>query len=232
MKVAILQSNYIPWKGYFDIINSVDQFIWYDDVQYTPRDWRNRNRIKTTDGLKWLTVPCNGGRKMQIREVEVSGDKWRRKHWTSISHAYARAPFFAEHADFFEDMYLGRFERNLSKLNHRFVEKISRDLLGVKTRFTNSSDYWSDGAGQDRLMGILQEAGATTYFSGPAGKAYIDEALFEERGIAIEWMDYSGYPEYPQLHGDFEHGVSILDLLFNVGADAPEYIWGWRDRLK
>ncbi|MEE2906799.1 MAG: WbqC family protein [Planctomycetota bacterium] len=224
--VAVLQSNYIPWKGYFDIINSVDLFVWYDNVQYTPQNWRNRNRIKTVNGMIWLTVPCNGRLGMEIQEVRISEHAWRRKHWASISQAYAHAPYFDEYRDFFSELYFGGSQESLSDLNHLFIERICRGLLGVDTPFRDASEFSTEGSGQERLLGILEEISATTYLSGPGGKDYIDPNLFEERGITIEWMDYSRYPEYPQLHGAFEHGVSILDLLFNVGPDASKYIWG------
>ena len=226
MKVAILQSNYIPWKGYFDIINSVDLFVWYDNVQYTPRNWRNRNRIKTSNGTIWLSVPCDGTQGMTIEDVRILGDAWRNKHWTALEQAYARAPHFDEYRELFAELYLEGTDEFLSSLNRTFIERICRGPLEVDTPFRDACEFPVTGIGQERILGILEAVSATTYVSGPAGKNYIDPNLFEERGITIEWMEYSKYPEYPQLHGAFEHGVSILDLLFNVGPDASKYIWG------
>lgn len=228
-RIAILQSSYIPWKGFFDIINSVDQFVWYDDVQFTLRDWRSRNRIKTKDGLLWLSVPCFHKGSPIIQEVKISDSSWQKKHWNSITHAYSKAPYFVFYKEFFEELYLRCHWEFLSEMNKAFVEKISVELLGIKTTFLNSNDYNAQGAKQDRLLDLIKKIGCDTYFSGPAAKDYIDENEFKLHNIKLEWMDYKGYPTYPQLHGEFEHAVSIIDLLFNVGPEAPKYIWGWRE---
>jgi len=228
-QVAVLQSNYIPWKGYFDIINSVDEFIWYDDVQYTKRDWRNRNRIKTSRGSQWLTIPCRGKGRPLINQVEIDDPSWRQKHWQTLSRAYCRAPYFNDFHDYFEELYLGRRWQLLHEVNRTFVERICQDILGVTTRFVDSARYSLESSKQERMLDLLEQAGADRYLSGPAAKDYLDEGEFLDRGIELVWMDYGGYPVYPQLHGRFEHKVSILDLLFNVGDRAPWYIWGWRE---
>jgi hypothetical protein len=228
-RVAILQSNYIPWKGYFDIIHSVDEFVWYDDVQYTKRDWRTRNKIITANGTLWLTVPCSGKRDLLINQVELKDPKWQEKHWKTLSNAYSKAPFFSQYREFFKELYLGRRWEMLYLMNRTFVEKISQEILGIKTIFSDSTDYDAQGRKQGRLLDIIEKARADTYLSGPAAKNYIDEDEFHRQNISLEWMDYSGYPEYPQLYGEFTHTVTILDLLFNVGNEAPWYIWGWRE---
>lgn len=107
-KVAILQSNYIPWKGYFDLIGAVDEFILYDDMQYTRRDWRNRNQIKTPQGVQWLTVPVRvkGKYEQKIRDTEIDGSDWAVAHWKALVQNYARAPHFAEIAAWLEPLYL------------------------------------------------------------------------------------------------------------------------------
>jgi len=230
MKIAILQSSYIPWKGFFDIINSVDEFVWYDDVQFSRCDWRSRNNIKTKDGLLWLTVPCFHKGKPLIQDVRISDPSWQKKHWTTISQAYSKAPYFAFYRDYFEQLYLENKWEMLSEMNRTFVEKISRDLLEIKTPFINSKEYNSQGVKQDKLLDLICKIGCDSYLSGPAAKDYIDENEFINRNIKLEWMDYSGYPVYPQIHGEFVHTVSVLDLLFNVGPEAPKYIWGWRER--
>ncbi len=119
-KVAIIQSNYIPWKGYFDIINSVDVFILYDDMQYTRRDWRNRNKIITPKGLQWLTIPVavKGKYYQKINEVEISDSSWAKKHWGSIVHNYHNAPYFKDYKNLFSSLYLGMDETSLSKVNY------------------------------------------------------------------------------------------------------------------
>jgi len=230
-RVAILQPNYIPWKGYFDIINMVDLFVLYDDVQYTVRDWRNRNMIKTKTGLIWLTIPTDGSVHKIIKDVKVIYDeKWNSKHWKAIQLNYAKAPFFKEFKDFFEQLYLNTKETYLWEVDLKFIMEIN-NLLGIKTKIVNSSDlnYNRNLKKTERLIEILNLVGATHYLSGPSAKNYIDEELFVKAGIVLEWMDYSGYPEYPQLYPPFVHTVSIVDLILNTGKDAPKYMKSFRN---
>ena len=224
-RVAIIQSNYIPWKGYFDIINMVDEFILYDDRQYTKRDWRNRNLIKTAHGLRWLTIPVKvkGRFEQRIDETLIDDASWRDQHWRTIAQEYAGAPHFKEHRDAFGDLYAGATFERLSDVNRHFIEGACA-ILGITTRLAWSTDYEARGDRTERLVSLCQASGATEYLSGPAARSYIDEALFRDAGVALTYMDYAGYPEYPQLHGGFEHGVSILDLIFNAGPDATRYM--------
>lgn len=223
--VAILQSNYIPWKGYFDLIRRSDLFILYDDMQYTRRDWRNRNIIKTPQGPAWLTIPVQvKGRYIQpIREVQISDPSWERTHWQTLAHNYARAPFWAFYRERLESLYLDCRETHLSRINHRFLAALC-EWLGIRTPIHWSMDYALAPGKTERLLDLCRQAGATRYLSGPAARDYLDASLFNQAGIEVEWMDYAGYPEYPQLHGPFEHKVSALDLLLNTGPDAPAYL--------
>ncbi len=223
--VAIVQSNYIPWKGYFDLINSADEFVLFDDMQFTRRDWRNRNKIKTAHGLKWLTIPVavKGRYYQRICDTLVSDSDWGVAHWTTIRHAYGRSPFFKDYETLFEQLYLETTETCLSAINHRFITAIC-DLLGIKTKLSWSSDYQLVEGKTRRLVEICRQAGADEYLSGPAAGDYLEPEQFEAIDISLRYMDYSGYPEYPQLYGDFDHGVTILDLLFNVGPEAPKYM--------
>jgi hypothetical protein len=224
-KVAIVQSNYIPWKGYFDMLAGVDEFILYDDMQYTRRDWRNRNQIKTPQGVQWITVPVlvKGKYHQKIRETEIDGHDWAADHWKSLSQNYRRAPHFEEIAAWVEPLYLGETYTHISQLNRSFIEAVS-GYLGYKTVISNSWDYTLLDGKSERLADLCAQAGGTEYISGPAAKDYIEESEFATRGIRLTWFDYSGYPEYPQLWGDFQHGVTILDLLFNCGKDSPQYM--------
>lgn len=223
--VAIVQSNYIPWKGYLDLIAYVDEFILYDDAQYTRRDWRNRNRIKTPQGLHWLTIPVKvKGRYHQcIKDTVVSDTKWNDRHWLTLAHHYAQAQFFQAYRDQLEELYRGCRERYLSLINHRFLTALTR-WLGIDTRITCSMDYQLTGDRTERLLCLCQQAGATEYVSGPAARAYLDESLFGEAGVNVSWMSYEGYPEYHQLHPPFEHKVSVLDLLLHTGAEAGAHM--------
>lgn len=228
-RVAINQSNYIPWKGYFDIIHDVDLFIFYDDVQYTKNDWRNRNQVKTPAGLQWLTIPTGSDLRRRICDVSIESAAWQRKHWQTLMQLYRRAPFFGDYSPSFAAVYGEHEWRNLSELNQFLIRKIAHDFLGIQTPMRQSSDFTSSGRSQDRLLSLLKAVQADLYVSGPAGKAYIEEERFREAGIEIIWKDYSGYPEYSQFHPPFQHAVTILDLLFHTGPRAPFYIWGWRD---
>lgn len=224
-RVAILQSNYIPWKGYFDLINSVDEFILYDDMQFTRRDWRNRNLIKTPRGLEWLTIPVSvKGRYLQkICETTVSEPGWSETHSATLRHNYSKAPFFELYRPVFEPLY-ARHEPLLSAVNFGFIAAIC-GILGVATRLSWSMDYRPLKEGKtERLVDLCKRAGGTHYVSGPAARDYIEPALFEAAGIGLSFFDYSGYPEYPQRFGAFEHGVTILDLFFNTGPQARRYM--------
>jgi hypothetical protein len=222
-KIAILQSNYIPWKGYFDLIAAVDEFIVYDDAQFTKNDWRNRNRIKTPKGLEWISVPVGQDIRRRIRDVELTDRGWQKKHWKTLEANYRRAAHFAEVASVFEPLYTQRSHCRLSALNREFIEAIC-GFLGVRTRITNSWDYDLVDGRTERLAALAVQAGAAEYVSGPSAKSYVDEAAFAAHGIKLTWFDYAGYPEYPQLWGPFSHEVSVLDLLFNCGKEAARYM--------
>ena len=224
-RVAIIQSNYIPWKGYFDIVAMVDEFVFLDDAQFTRRDWRNRNKIKTPQGVQWLTIPVvSKGRYFQpIDETEIA-EPWTEKHWRSLTLNYQRAAHFEAMAPRIRALYDDLAdERHLSQVNARLIAGLCR-LLGIATPLRWSRDYPVAGTKSERLLSICRAAGATLYLSGPSARGYLDIDLFAAEGIAVEWMDYAGYPPYSQLFGEFEHGVSILDLLFNTGTEAPHFM--------
>lgn len=224
-KIAIVQSNYIPWKGYFDMIQLVDEFILYDDMQYTRRDWRNRNKIKTANGVQWLTVPVEvkGKYFQKINETLISEDKWAKDHWNTLQHTYGKAKFFKEFKQPFEEYYLGSNEKYLSKVNYDLIMIINQ-ILGITTPIKWSSDFVMADGKTERLLDLVLQCGGTEYISGPAAKDYIVDSLFADAGVKLTWMDYSGYPEYPQMHPPFEHGVTVLDLIFNTGSDATKYM--------
>ena len=221
-KVAILQSNYIPWKGYFDMIAAVDEFILYDDVQFTKNDWRNRNQIKTPQGVQWLTIPVGQDIGRRIRDVTI-GTKWQEKHWRTLESNYRRARYFEEIAKWLMPLYFDEPASHLSHLNRRFIDAIC-NYLGIKPKLSSSWDYSLIEGKTERLVDLCAQVGGTEYISGPAARDYIEEGVFGEEGIELTWFDYSGYPEYPQLWEGFTHGVTILDLLFNCGKDAPRYM--------
>jgi hypothetical protein len=223
--VAIVQSCYIPWKCYFDLVASVDEFILYDDRQFTRRDWRNRNRIKTPRGSQWLTIPVEtkGRYHQRIDETEISAPGWNDLHWKTLLHNYAAAAHFSAYRERIEELYRTSNDLRLSAVNRQFLEAIM-DVLGIVTPLSWSTDYEVAGVKTERLVALCLAAGASEYVSGPRARSYLDEPAFAEAGIQLSYFHYSGYPEYEQLYPPFEHGVTILDLLFNTGPDARRHL--------
>jgi len=224
-KVAILQSNYIPWKGYFDLINSVDEFIFYDDMQFTRRDWRNRNKIKTPDGSQWLTIPVQvKGKYFQtIQDTTVAQKNWGIKHWKTIKHHYSNTLYFSKYNTILEHLFYDTSEIFLSQINFKFISEISK-LLSIKTNLRWSNEFHLMGNKSEKLLNICKDCGATKYISGPSAKEYLDLELFQQENIEVSWINYDHYPEYRQKHPPFKHNVTILDLLFNEGPDAANYM--------
>jgi hypothetical protein len=218
-RVAILQSNYIPWKGYFDIIASVDEFILYDDMQFTKNDWRNRNKIKTPNGLKWLSIPVGTDINRSIRQVILPENSWRDKHLRAFKFNYGKAPNYDEIMSLLITIYQDKNLKYLSILNRNLIEVICK-YLGITTKISNSWDYILSEGKTECLVDICKQAGATIYVTGPSAKGYLDQILFSQAKIGVEWFNYEGYTSYPQLWGQFEHGVSIVDLLFNCGKKS------------
>lgn len=229
MNVVILQPSYIPWRGVFDQIQRADLFIFYDDVQYDKRGWRNRNQIKTPQGKQWLTIPVHSrGAQTQnipINQIRIAWDTaWNETHFKAILHAYSRAPHFDDYRPLLETFYQRRDEY-LADFTIDFSIALARELRNTHTQFMRSSEIAGiDGQKTDRLIQILQAVGATHYISGPSAQDYIEIEKFEQAGISLEYMAYQ-YPDYPQLYPPFDPYVSVLDLLFMTGAEAPDYIF-------
>jgi hypothetical protein len=221
-KIAILQSNYIPWKGYFDLISKVDEFVIYDDVQFTKNDWRNRNKIKTPKGLEWITIPVGQNIRRKIKDVIIT-TKWQKKHWKTLQTNYSKANFFKEISEWLEPLYLKKEYKYLSEVNIIFIKKICK-YLEINTKIENSSNYIQFNGQTENLVNICAQSNAKEYISGPSAKNYINESLFNEKNIKLKWINYDNYKKYDQLWGDFVPNVSIVDLLFNLGSKAKNYI--------
>lgn len=225
MKVYISQSNYIPWRGYFDAIRKADLMLVYDCVQFTKNDWRNRNLIKTPNGVQWLTIPCRIAALHQlINDTEVVGPYWAEKHWKSICQNYSQAPFFELHKDSIAKLYnRAKDLSKISEINLLFLQEIL-NLLSIDTRLevVPSVDLEIDPS--RRLVQLCQSVNCHTYLTGPSARNYLNVALFEAAAIKVEWLDYDNYPNYQQLYGDFVSTVSVLDLLFNCGVRSKDYL--------
>jgi hypothetical protein len=225
--IAILQSNYIPWKGYFDIIAAVDEFVIFDEVQFTRRDWRNRNRIVNHGRIQWLTIPVatKGAFDSAVCDIEVVASDWADRHWSTLRHAYGKAPHFHHYAPALERAYAEAARLTLlSAINRHFLKTLCQ-FLDLATPLLSSSDVPREAANPTaRLVEICKARRADRYVSGPAARAYIDPAMFSTAGIALAYADYAGYPTYVQGTAAFEHGVSMLDVLMRLGPDSRRHL--------
>lgn len=228
--VVITQSNYLPWRGFFDLLRSADEVVLLDSVQYTRGDWRNRNLIKTPHGTKWLTIAVQRtGHLRAIDETQVADPDWAERHIRAIEAAYRDAAHYASEAPWlFQHLRSTAGEALLTNINERLLRALCarlaivvpirrcREVIGRETlrRMTPS----------ERLIALLKATGATRYLSGPRAQAYLDVERLAREGIEVAWMAYGGYPEYPQLWGKFEPFVSVIDLLLNTGTEAPRHL--------
>ncbi len=220
MRLAVLQPSYLPWLGYFDQIDRVDVFVYYDDVQYDRNGWRNRNRVKGPNGPVWLTVPVkHTGRGLQrICDVEIDGQRnWAQKHLRSIAQFYAKAPYVNDYIPRLTEL-LGQTWTHLADLDIAINEAII-EWLGLGARVVRSSTLRVEGDRNERLIHICRHFGAGHYLSGNAAKSYVDLEAFAASGISVEWQDYE-HPNYSQLHGTFVSHLSTIDLLMNAGPET------------
>ncbi|MBU1042421.1 MAG: WbqC family protein [Proteobacteria bacterium] len=218
--VGILQPSYLPWLGYFEQIHRADVFVLYDDVQFEKGSWRNRNRIKTPNGPQWLTVPVltKGQEFPLINQIRVNNDQcWQKKHLRSLAQYYSKAPYYGQYAPALEDILAEPWE-SLCELNISLIRHLAA-ALGIDTPFVLSSELDVPGSGAARLVEILSRLGGTVFYEGAAGRDYIEETLFEARGMRLEYQDYR-HPVYTQLHGEFVPYLSVVDLLFNHGPNS------------
>ncbi len=227
MKCVIFQPSYIPWRGFFEQVYLADVFIFYDDVQYDKHGWRNRNRIKTHQGVRWLTIPVYSKGHIKegipINQIEIDNRQpWNSKHWALLQQEYCKAPHFERYAEMLEDFY-NRQPVLLADFTIDLTIALARAMGIHHTRFMRSSSLSAMGNKTDRLIDMLTQIGATEYISGPSARDYIEEEKFRAANIKLKYMVYN-YPEYPQLYPPYDPQVSILDLLFMTGPDALKYI--------
>jgi hypothetical protein len=225
------QPVYLPWLGLFHKIALADTFVSFNRVQYLPKDWNNRNRIKTRAGPTWLTVPVlkKGHREKPLDEIEINNAlPWRRKHWTALALNYGKAPHFDDYAGFFEDVY-ARDWRTLAELDEYMLGWFL-DTLGIEVRFLRASDFDFHGAKSGLVLDMCQQLEADTFVFGALGRDYADTQAFAEAGIEVIFQGYR-HPEYPQLHGPFESYLSVVDLLFNCGPTSREVILSGQEAL-
>lgn len=218
--VVITQSNYIPWRGWFAMIRSAAALVYLDDVQYTRRDWRNRNLIWGTTGAKWLTIPTisSGNYKSKICDIECVDSSWIRSHLSRLDNAYMEYDHYREFRADLRSAYEGLANlRSLSQINQQLTLWLMT-ILKINPSVYNSYDFASSGSKTDRLVRICLKIQADEYVTGPAARVYLDEKLFNENSIKVTWIDYSNLPDIspstPDLH---EH--SILHVIATLGVD-------------
>jgi hypothetical protein len=221
-RIAVLQPSYLPWLGFFEQMMSVDTFVFYDDVQYTKNDWRNRNRIKTKEGFLWLTIPVKKSTGLQIREVRIdSSNQWQEKHRKTIAQLYSKAPHFEEVSALLEPLWNKKYEFLLDTVVDSIT--IITKYLNIETKIMYSSEIKVSGNKNEKLINICKTLGASEYYSGLAAQNYLDNELFKRDGINIAFQHYQ-HPLYPQMHGNFVSHLSIIDLLFNCGNKSRQMI--------
>lgn len=223
MRVGVIQSSFIPWRGYFDFIASVDIFVFHDDIQYTKGDWRNRNKIKTPKGTEWLTVPVSYKNVAQLicqTAVDYSA-AWGKSHLGRWQAYYGATPYFDDAMALLFDLE-GSREASISQLNIKLIRRIA-GYLDISTPMILSADLAATGSKTGRLIDLLRKLNATTYLSGPSADAYLDKDAFRRHGIALEYKSY-GYEPYPQLWGEFDGAVTVLDLIANCGPQSKGLI--------
>jgi hypothetical protein len=228
-KVAILQPGYLPWLGFFDQMLRADVFVLLEDVQYTVRDWRNRNRIKTANGILWLTVPvrAKGVRTRPIKDVEIDNEQnWQRAHFKSLKTFYRKAEYFDEIISSVSDMYHKKY-RFLIDIDMDFILKV-QEYLSIPSKLIFSSSLNSAATKDEKLLSVCKSLDATHYLSGTAAQNYLREEIFTDEGIIVEWQDFC-HPFYDQLwlekQGFVSH-LSIIDLLFNHGKASLDILSG------
>lgn len=220
MRLVVLQPSFLPWCGYLDQMNRAGIFVIYNDVSFDKNGWRNRNRIKTPQGIQWLTVPVltKGKEFPLIKDTLINNDvNWRDKHLKSIKQNYSRAEYFKDYIGLFEETYSKEW-KFLIDIDMEFIYAFKKEL-GIKTDIKFASDLGVNGSKISRLINICHKLGATEFLEGSAGRDYIDENMFIENGIKIKYQDYK-HPVYKQLYGTFVPYLSVIDLLFNEGNNS------------
>jgi len=218
------QPVYLPWLGLFHKIALAELFVSFNQVQYQPKDWNNRNRIKTPTGPIWLSVPVRrkGYLDKTISDIEIDNTSaWGRKHLNSLRLNYAKAPHFRRYVDFFEDTY-AREWHSLVELNESMLRWFLA-TLGIATPMRSAAEWSFQGTKSELVLDMCRQAGATTYIFGAMGRGYADIAAFERAGVHVLFQDYR-HPTYPQLHGEFVPNLSIVDLLFNCGERSLDIL--------
>jgi len=223
MRIAIMQSSFLPWRGYFDLMACVDRFVLFDDVAFVSKSWRSRNQIKTAAGVSWISVPVrHAWPRLSIDQTPLDDDQdWRGRITGQIRAAYGRAPFFRRYSEPLFAL-LAQSYPSISALNESLLRWVA-DELSIATPIVQARSFAAQGQGEDRVLDLLEKLGATVFVNGPSAEAYSTPERYDRAGIALFFKLYD-YQPYPQLHGDFRGDVSAIDMLFNLGPAAAEHL--------
>jgi hypothetical protein len=224
MRATIYQPSYLPWSGYFGMIDIVDVFVFFDDVQFVKDSWHRRNRLKFNDSIKWISVPIIKNFGQKINQVQINNSiDWKKDHTNKIYSYYNKAPFFEDYQSDILSCYEQDWD-SLIELNTHIIEKLSK-ILGVKMpKFVRSSEI-DEAKNQktDRIVDILEKLGVDEAIVGPTARKYTEKQKFDDKNIKLYWYEYN-HPHYPQLGEEFIPYLSVLDLIFNTGKNAINYI--------
>jgi hypothetical protein len=222
--VTIHQPDHLGYLGFYHKIMNADKYVVLDSVQFAKREFIHRNRIRSASGPLWLSVPVltKGRYYQKIQDVEINQTQsWQKEHWGRIYHTYCKAPHFDTYAPEFQTIYTTSWEK-LVDLNLRLI-RTAFDLLGMHVDMCLASELDVEGKATELLINITQAVGGDTYLSGPGGKNYMDESLFEERGVHVKYNQFE-HPVYEQLHEPFLPYMAVIDLLFNCGPCALDVL--------
>ena len=226
-RIMVLQPGYLPWLGFFDMLYKSEALVYHTDLQYDKCSWRNRNRIRTKDGWAWLSVPVyiKGHSKDKILDIKIDNTKkWRKRHMNLVTENYKNAPFFERYIGNFEDIIKKDWDF-LVDLDFALINWLM-DELHLKKKLIYSHDLSLNGQRSTyRLIKICKQLGADTYLSGSRGRNYIDDSMFMDEGLKLEYHDYV-HPEYKQQFDGFVPYMSVIDLLFNHGDASLKILTG------
>lgn len=222
--VVIHQPDFLPYLGFFDRLLDSDLYIVLDHVQYIKGGWQNRDKIKSPEGERWLTVPLQLKRKtfLPYNEVKITeNDDWKNVHLNTLTRSYKDSPYFSEFFEIIEEIYLSRFSLMID-LNVKLLKKLM-EVFDIEIETVLSSTLYPQGNSNQMLVDLLKKTNSTHYLSGVGARNYFIEKPFQDAGIKVVWQNFV-HPVYPQLHGDFIPYLSCIDLLFNCGIENSRKI--------
>ena len=222
MKIAVLQSNYLPWYGYFKIISEVNLFVFFDTAQYTKNDWRNRNKILVSNSPLWLTIPVGDNINRRIMDVQLPSGSWRNKHIKSLTHAYSKAPYFQLIETFILPIIDDKTIHTLSELNQNLVTSVSKDIFNLQTVFHILMKETDGDSPSKRIAKLVESFGGTTYVSGPSASNYLDPNDFNEANIILKYINYG---DLDSKSNDINHQDAMLSIVHGIA-------WHGRDALR